>query len=239
MSSIIAITLGGVELPPETAAERREVAHARVGERALIEDGAGSLLVVERWSGREITVSGTGQYPPGLSALSRAALVGLTYHDLEADAERTVQGLIVRGPTWDDAFERGPTSRWALTLRELSALGADGGLSVGGVAVPLASRVLGVTIRRAPERAFTLLQLADGTAVPQLAWQRWRYVVSGRGWVPPGIAALGPESSITLVSVPFGTVACWLVSGPDIDWSIGADGPGYAWSITLQSQTEA
>jgi len=238
MTAHIGITLAGVELPDEAAVTARSIQHRATGELVRIEQGDGSVHVVERWTGRDLVISCSGYYPPALRALSRSALVSLTYPDLELPESesqlRTTTGLIVDGPTWtDDLYP--VTSAWTLTLREC-ALEETPALSIGDVSVPIEARALSAAIQRTPQRAYSLLQLSDGSAVPQHAWTRARYTVSGSGWTPPGILSLDPAASITLVTADYGTVSCWLVEGPTQSWQQSETGPSYGWSITVQAQ---
>jgi hypothetical protein len=231
------ISLGGVALPDLTVIRARSIAEAPREQRTLIEQGDGSLHVVSRWAGTEYQISAEGwQMPAGLRTLSRTALVSLIYPDMAASgAARTVSGIITDGPTVQ-TDPKGVTVGWSVTLRACT-LATTGALSIGGVAVPIEARVGGVSITR--ERApggWTPIQMADGTVVPQHFWTRYRYRISGQGWAPPGLASLAVTDTISLVSVPWGTVSCWIVEALSQTWTHQPDGPGWSWALTLQAQ---
>jgi hypothetical protein len=216
----VAITLAGVELPLEAALTVRNTANRIIGERALLEQGDGSLHVVQRWTGREIEIQCEGYIPPALGALSRSALVALTYPDLSLGREgpqlRATQGLIIDGPAWTDRHASGPETAWSLTLREC-LLGTTPALSVGGVAVPIEARLLGATIERQGPTA----------------------VVSGSGWLPAGLSGLSTSAALSVVYAD-GTIADMrLVEPPTETYSQSPAGPERSWSVSLRSVADA
>ena len=229
------ITVGGVTLPGATVLTEQTLALARDEQRAVLRLADGALIVATRYSAVQLEVGGAGLYPPALDGLDRDARHAVTAPALTPGAGgRTWMGYIIAGPEVSEDG-RQHTARWYLTLR-VSAAATLPALTIGGVAVPVQAQVEGVTIERSPAPGGRgLLQLSDGSAVPQVWWQRWRYRVSGSGWIPPGLTALDPAVSITLVSAPYGTVACWLVDGPSETWTQAASGPGYGWALTLQA----
>jgi hypothetical protein len=236
----IGITLAGVALPDEAAVLSRTVEHRDRSRRVILEQGDGSVAVLERWTGVELVVSCVGFFPPALRAISRSALVSLTYPDLEApldaDRLRTVQGLVT-ALSWSDELGPEPVSApWSITLRELSSLATLPVLSVGGVTVPDAAQADQVQIRRAYRTAGTLLELSDGSAVPQLAWRKAAYTLSGQGWVPPGLIGLTWGATITLVSAEYGTVDCWISGDVEETQQRTPEGPVWRWSVTLREQ---
>ena len=236
----IGITLAGVALPDEAAVLSREIEHRDRSRRVLLEQGDGGVAVLERWTGREIVVSCTGFWPPALRALSRTSIVTLIYPDLELPASetqlRSVTGLIT-DLSWTDALGPDPiSSAWSVTLRELSALATLPTLSVGGVAIAAAAQAEGVEIALGQRTAGTLLELSDGTAVPQLAWSRRTWTLSGRGWAAPALTGLVWGASATLITATYGSVACWVTQPVLQTESRGPDGPVWAWSIVLREQ---
>ena len=54
----------------------------------------------------------------------------------------------------------------------------------------------------------TTLRTIDGTGIKQETWKKLRTVISGGGWIPPGIAALDTAASISVACIaPQGIVA--------------------------------
>jgi len=230
------ITIGGISVPGASVRTGQQVSVSRDEARFALALADGALLVASRYSAEVVEVSCAGLYPPGLDALDRQARHTITAPSLTPGASaRSWTGYLLEGPTYRDDLSDHTTS-WQLRLR-VSAVGTLPSLTIGGVAVTIEGRAEGATVEREPNRAYTLLQLASGAAVPQLRWSRDRYSLSGSGWtLPTGLESIDLAAGLTVVTPTWGSVACWIVDGPRWSWRETPAGPIYGWSITLQAK---